>query len=113
MSEVYDPYAAAAVKGKNSTPMREEDCETGSVAAGQLRAFIERIERVQEEKKALSDDEKAIYAELKASGFDSKAVRTIIRLRKQDTDKRQAEAAMVELYWNALGEAPLFGALKG
>ena len=79
---------------------------TGSsqtVAAGQLRAFIERIERLEEEKKTISDDIKDVYAEAKGTGFDTKAMRTIIRLRKKDQAERQEEEAMLDLYKAALG----------
>ena len=82
--------------------MSEEDQNT-VVATGQLRSFIERIERLEEEKKTISDDIKEVYAELKGNGFDSKAVREIIRLRKKEYHERQEEEAMVELYKNALG----------
>ena len=82
--------------------MSEEDQNT-VVATGQLRSFIERIERLEEEKKTISDDIKEVYAELKGNGFDSKAVREIIRLRKKEDHERQEEEAMVELYKNALG----------
>ncbi len=80
-----------------------ESSET--IAAGQLRAFIERIERLEEEKKSISDDIKDVYAELKGTGFDTKAVRTIIRLRKQDQAERQEAEAILDLYMNALGMA--------
>ncbi|WP_265519055.1 DUF2312 domain-containing protein [Nitratireductor luteus] len=73
------------------------------MAAGQLRSFIERIERVQEDIDALSDDRKEIYAELKATGFDTKAVRTIVKLRKMDQAERQEAEALIDLYKNALG----------
>lgn len=82
--------------------MSEGDQNT-VVATGQLRSFIERIERLEEEKKTISDDIKEVYAELKGNGFDSKAVREIIRLRKKEDHERQEEEAMVELYKNALG----------
>ncbi|CAM1653953.1 DNA-binding domain [Bartonella apis] len=82
--------------------MSEEDQNT-VVATGQLRSFIERIERLEEEKKTISDDIKEVYAELKGSGFDSKAVREVIRLRKKEDHERQEEEAMVQLYKNALG----------
>lgn len=82
--------------------MSEEDQNT-VVATGQLRSFIERIERLEEEKKTISDDIKEVYAELKGNGFDSKAVREIIRLRKKEDHERQEEEAMVQLYKNALG----------
>ena len=74
-----------------------------SVAQDQLRAFIERIERMEEEKKAIADDIKDVYAEAKAHGFDIKALRTIVRLRKQDTDERKEQEAILETYMLALG----------
>jgi uncharacterized protein (UPF0335 family) len=74
-----------------------------TVAAGQLRAFIERIERLEEEKKTIADDIKEVYAEAKGTGFDTKAVRTIIRLRKKDQAERQEEEAILDLYKAALG----------
>jgi uncharacterized protein (UPF0335 family) len=76
-----------------------------TVAAGQLRAFIERIERLEEEKQSLADDIKDVYAEMKGTGFDTKAVRTIVRLRKKDQAERQEEEAMLDLYKAALGMA--------
>lgn len=82
--------------------MSEEDQNT-VVATGQLRSFIERIERLEGEKKTISDDIKEVYAELKGNGFDSKAVREVIRLRKKEDHERQEEEAMVQLYKNALG----------
>lgn len=74
-----------------------------TVAAGQLRAFIERIERLEEDKQAIADDIKEVYAEMKGTGFDVKAVRTIVRLRKKDQSERQEEEAMIDLYKSALG----------
>lgn len=92
---------------RNSTSDVYLDDDTTSsaqtVAVGQLRSFIERIERLEEEKKTVADDIKETYAELKGSGFDSAAVRTIIRLRKKDNEKRQEEEAMIQLYMDALG----------
>ncbi|GGA60714.1 UPF0335 protein [Nitratireductor aestuarii] len=76
-----------------------------TVAAGQLRAFVERIERLEEEKKSISDDIKDVYAEMKGQGFDTKAIRTIVRLRKKDANERQEEEAMLDLYMAALGMA--------
>ena len=76
-----------------------------TVAAGQLRAFIERVERLEEEKKTISEDIKEVYAEMKGTGFDTKAVRTLIRLRKKDQAERQEEEAMIDLYKAALGMA--------
>lgn len=74
-----------------------------TVAAGQLRAFIERVERLEEEKKTISDDIKEVYAEMKGNGFDTKAVRTLVRLRKKDQTERQEEEAILDLYKAALG----------
>ena len=74
-----------------------------TVAAGQLRAFIERVERLEEEKQSLADDIKEVYAEAKGTGFDTKAVRTIIRLRKKDQAELQEEEAIIDLYKAALG----------
>lgn len=76
-----------------------------TVAAGQLRAFIERIERLEEDKQAIADDIKEVFAELKGTGFDTKAVRTLIRLRKKDQAERQEEEAILDLYKAALGMA--------
>lgn len=74
-----------------------------TVAAGQLRSFIERIERLLEEKQAIADDVKEVYAEMKGTGFDTKAVRAIVRLRAEDQAKRQEREAILDLYKSALG----------
>ena len=74
-----------------------------TVAAGQLRAFIERIERLEEEKRTIADDIREVYAEIKGAGFDTRAVRTIVNLRKKDQAERQEEEAMIDLYKNVLG----------
>lgn len=78
---------------------------SGTAAAGQLRAFVERIERLEEEKKTIADDIKDIYAEAKGNGFDTKAIRTIIRLRKKDQAEREEEETILDLYKAALGMA--------
>ena len=74
-----------------------------SVAQDQLRAFVERIERMEEEKKAIADDIKEIYAEAKGNGFDTKVLRQVIRIRKQDRNERLEQEAILELYMSALG----------
>jgi len=74
-----------------------------SFAKGQLKAIIERIERLEEEKKTISDDIKDVYGEAKGNGFDVKALRTIVRLRKQDADERQEQETILETYMQALG----------
>lgn len=84
--------------------MSDDITETSqTVAAGQLRAFIERIERLEEEKQTIADDIKDVYAELKGTGFEPKAVRTLVRLRKKDAAERQEEEAILDLYKAALG----------
>ena len=74
-----------------------------AVAADQLRAIIERVERLEEDKKAISDDIKDVYAEAKGNGYDVKALRTIVRLRKQDADERQEQESILDAYKAALG----------
>jgi uncharacterized protein (UPF0335 family) len=85
----------------------EQSTETvpasSGVNAGNLRAFIERIERLEEEKKALADDVKDVYAEAKGNGFDVKIMRRIVAIRKQDADKRREEEEILDLYMAALG----------
>jgi uncharacterized protein (UPF0335 family) len=72
-------------------------------AKAQLKALVERIERLEEEKKALSEDIREVYAEAKGNGFDTKALRVVVSLRKQDTDQRREHEALVDLYREALG----------
>lgn len=74
-----------------------------SVAQDQLRAFIERIERMEDEKAAVSADIKEIYSEAKGNGFDTKVIREIIRIRRQDASERQEHESILELYMSALG----------
>ena len=69
----------------------------------QLKAFVERIERLEEEKKTIADDIRDVYAEAKGNGFDVKALRAIVRLRKQDAQERQEQQAILETYMHALG----------
>lgn len=76
------------------------------VARDQLRAFVERIERLEEEKKAIADDIKEVYAEAKGNGFDTKVLRQIVRIRKQDAHERAEQEAILDLYMHALGMAP-------
>jgi uncharacterized protein (UPF0335 family) len=77
--------------------------EAQSVAADQLKTLIERIEKLEEEKKEISDDIKDIYGEAKATGFDVKVLRKLISIRKQDRDERMEQEAIMELYLQALG----------
>ncbi len=76
---------------------------TDEVNAGHLRSFIERIERLEEEKRALADDIKDVYGEAKANGFDVKIMRKIVSIRKQDRDQRMEEETILDLYLAALG----------
>lgn len=85
---------------------QDEISETSqTVAAGQLRAFIERIERLHEERKTISDDIADVFSEAKSTGFDVKAMKTILAMRRQDLGERQEEEAIVDLYKAALGMA--------
>lgn len=77
----------------------------GTVSADQLRLFIERIERLEEEKKGISDDVRDVYSELKANGYDVKITRQIVKLRKMEAHARQEADALLETYRSALGLA--------
>jgi len=77
----------------------------GTVAADQLRLFIERIERLEEEKKGIADDIRDVYAEAKANGYDTRTMRAIVRLRKMEQHARQEADALMETYRQALGLA--------
>ena len=88
-----------------STAAAEKEQPATRFAKDQLKAIIERIERLEEEKKATSDDIRDVYAEAKGTGFDTKALRTIVRLRKLDTDERREQQEMLDTYLHALGMA--------
>jgi len=85
--------------------MSEEDISDNdtTIVGEHLKSFIERIERLEEEKKAFSDDIKDVYAEAKANGFDTKIIKSIVKLRKQDRDKRHEEEEILSLYMTAIG----------
>lgn len=74
-----------------------------SFAKDQLKAIVERIERLEEEKKAISEDVRDVYAEAKGNGYDVKALRTIIRMRRQDASEREEQEAILETYMHAMG----------
>ena len=76
---------------------------SGNVAADQLQLFIERIERLEEERKGMSDDIKDVYNEAKMQGYDAKTMRAIVRLRKMEKDARDEADALLETYRQALG----------
>lgn len=77
--------------------------EAGGIAADRLRSIVERIERLEEERKSLADDIKDIYAEAKSAGFEVKVVRQIIRLRKQEPAEVEEQETLLDLYRRALG----------
>ena len=83
--------------------VRQTEDAAPNAIASQLKAVVERIERLEEEKKAIADDIRDVYAEAKGNGYDVKALRTIIRLRKQDKTERQEHEAILETYMHALG----------
>ena len=93
------PATAAAQESKD-----KENVAT-RFAKDQLKAFVERIERLEEEKKTISDDIRDVYAEAKGNGYDVKALRAVIRLRKQDKDERAEMEAILDTYLHALGMA--------
>ena len=80
-----------------------EDIANTGVAAEELKQFVERVERLEEEKKAIADDIKEVYAEMKGRGYDTKVVRKVVAIRKQDHAERQEQEAILDLYLNALG----------
>ncbi len=85
---------------------KKKESDTGDAtnfAKSQLKALVERIERLEEEKKALSDDIREVYGEAKANGFDTKALRAVVRMRGQEPSERQEFEAIVDLYRDALG----------
>jgi uncharacterized protein (UPF0335 family) len=84
---------------EKGVPSMAED----SVAQDQLRAFIERIERMEEEKAAIAADIREIYAEAKGNGFDTKVLRQVVKIRKQDHSERMEQEAILDLYLTALG----------
>lgn len=83
--------------------MSEPSIGHNAINKDQLRSIIERIERQEEEKKTISDDIRDIYAEAKGNGWDVKALRTIVRLRKQDANERQEQETILDTYMHALG----------
>ena len=77
--------------------------EVGGIAVDRLRSFIERIERLEEEKAALAGDIREVYAEAKATGFDVRTIRQVVRLRKLDRDARHEQEHLLDLYKQAVG----------
>jgi uncharacterized protein (UPF0335 family) len=83
--------------------LKEKPDPSTRFAKDQLKAIIERIEHLEEEKKAIADDIRDVYAEAKGNGYDVKALRTVVRLRKQDKNERAEQEAILETYLHALG----------
>jgi uncharacterized protein (UPF0335 family) len=83
----------------------KDDQPARRFAKDQLKAFVERVERLEEEKKALADDIRDVYAEAKGNGFDVKTLRIVVRLRKQDINERKEQEAILDTYLHALGMA--------
>jgi uncharacterized protein (UPF0335 family) len=82
---------------------KPENVETGGVAADRLRSIVDRIERLEEERKALASDIKDIYAEAKSAGFDVKVLRQLIRIRKQEANEVEEQETLLDVYRRALG----------
>ena len=80
--------------------------DVGGIAGERLKSFIERIERLEEEKRALAEDIKEVYAEAKGIGFDTKIMRQLIRIRKRDQDELDEEETLLDVYKRALGMLP-------
>jgi len=93
----------AAAKPKLAVDNTVKDEPATKFAKEQLKAVIERVERLEEEKKTIADDIRDVYAEAKGNGFDVKALRTIVRMRKQDANERAEEETILETYCQALG----------
>ena len=85
------------------TPKQTGNADAHGVARDQLRAFIERIERLEEEKATIADDIKDVYGEAKGTGFDTKILRKVVQIRKQDKDERMEQEAILDTYLQALG----------
>ena len=81
----------------------QDDQPARRFAKDQLKAYVERVERLEEEKKAIADDIRDVYGEAKGNGFDVKALRSVVRLRKQDVNERKEQEAILETYLHALG----------
>lgn len=90
------------MKGHNS------NAHFGGLSAEHLKQFIERIERLEEEKRVIADDIKEVFAEAKGTGFDAPTMKKIIKLRKKDKSELEEEEYLFDTYWKALGHGPLF-----
>jgi uncharacterized protein (UPF0335 family) len=99
-TEAFDP---AERGGGRRPPTRLPENTVAGISCAQLRALVERIERLEEDKRAISDDIKDVFAEAKAGGFDVKTIRQVVRLRRQDPASRDEQRETLQLYMSALG----------
>jgi uncharacterized protein (UPF0335 family) len=99
----FTSIASSNQEYKMATSAAVKEAPATRFAKDQLKAIIERIERLEEEKKTISDDIRDVYAESKGNGFDVKALRAIVRLRKQDPEERQEQETILETYMQAMG----------
>lgn len=90
---------------RQNRPQKMEATNIHDISGNRLKSFIERIERLEEEKGAIAEDIRDIYAEAKGTGFDPKVMRKIVSLRKTDLEKRREEQELLELYMSAIGMA--------
>ena len=93
----------ATAAAATATAAAKDEQAAHRFAKDQLKAFVERIERLEEEKNAIADDVRDVYAEAKANGYDVKALRKVVRMRKQDVNERKEQEAILETYLHALG----------
>jgi len=96
----FDEQEAKASRARQEA---DPESEVGGIAADRLRSIIERVERLEEERKALADDIKDIFGEAKSAGFEVKVIRQIIRLRKQEPAEVEEQETLLDLYRRALG----------
>ena len=97
-----DKQTAAKLRVQNTQAAMKD---TGGVSGQRLKSFIERIERLEEEKKGLGEDVRDVYGEAKATGFDQKIIRKVVSLRKTNLEKRREESELLDLYMSAIGMA--------
>ena len=105
MADEFDPMAVTGGRsnGERKPRYRVGKEPTSNEAAKQLRLFVERVERLEEEKKTVADDISCVYGEAKAMGFDTKILKRVIALRKKDDQERMEEDAILDSYLHALG----------
>lgn len=90
---------------KQKDAPKKDASDVGGISGNRLKSFIERVERLEEEKAAISEDVRDVYGEAKATGFDPKIMRKIVSLRKSNLEKRREEQELLELYMSAIGMA--------